>query len=154
VSELFAQMLEMAEVDRVPDQVLPWEWRRFRRCARAMPHQAAQLGNTESTDLAEMLGTFQLGAYAADLAALGMTTSDVPFVAEGDLETTIAKPFHRLRFLRCARKLPVTDRQPDKYGKAWVSETAARYLPEAAGSPRGAGSLRLLLIPEFVMNDR
>ena len=48
--------------ENIPQGVLPWQWQRFKRCARVVPHQAPQLAalSPANTDLAQVLAKYLL----------------------------------------------------------------------------------------------
>ena len=104
-------------------------------------------------------GRYKLEEYSAALTRDGMLLADVPFVVEQELEGVISKPFHRKRFLRCGKSLPVVERQTDKYGAEWQRQIASRFVLDNAGSPRGGGGkdsgfLKLMGDPQFMRVDR
>jgi hypothetical protein len=168
VAELFEFISEMAAAGDAPGGVRPLEWLRFVRCANELPHKAAHVGTEQQpgadagagkesfTDLASWLESTKLSEYHEKLEkVLGMILSDAPFLEEEHLLPVIAKPFHRKRLLKHAKKLPLSGRQLDRYGDEWRKATTEKYgVASTTAIAAKRGKLNLFGNTRFYLCDR
>ena len=136
VADLFDFAKKFAEGVDPPDQIKQFEWTRFQRCAKALPHQAPRLGLVRFSDQAEetpklqdFLTFVKLDCHQA-LESLGMLLQDVPFTTEADLCSAVELEGHRKRFVRHGKKLPLVEKQRDKYDYDWIQRTTEKLVPD------------------------
>ena len=152
VAEMFQIVKSMASEGSPPTLTVPlrpMEWARLQRCAHALPHQAQQLGHLDPVNYAELaqrqtllefLKTAKLQDYQHSLREnLGLRLGDVPFVQPADLVAGgLAKEFHQKRFMRFAKKLPISPVQENRYDEEWIRTTEAEVNPEVLATAHAA----------------
>jgi hypothetical protein len=140
------------------------EWARLQRCANALPHQAPQLGQldvvkfpelAQRQTLLEFLKTAKLEEYHQALREnLGLRLGDVPFVQPHDLVAGGLKEFHQKRFMRFARRLPISPLQEHRYDEDWIRRTEAVVNPEALAAAHRANLVLVdSPIDRYFLND-